>query len=39
MVEVHISVSIMTNAVIKRKKMIDHRDIIVTEIINRKIGI
>ena len=39
MVRVHISISIITNAIIKRKKMIDHRNIIVTEIINRKIGI
>ena len=38
-VRVHISISNITDAVIKRKKMIDHRDIFVTEIINRKIGI
>ena len=35
----HISISIFTDAVIKRKQMIDHRYICVTEIINRKIGI
>ena len=39
MVRAHIIISIITDAVIKRKKMIDNRDISVTEIIIRKIGI
>ena len=39
MVRVHNSISIITDAVIKRKKIIENRDIFVTEIIIRKIGI
>ena len=39
MVRVHISISLIADTVIKRKNKIDHRNIFVTEITNRKIGI
>ena len=36
---VHTSISVIADAVIKKKNIIDHQDIFVTEITNRKTGI